>query len=516
MSGNNILDIENASSIRRPTQIDSYTFTKFYDVNQGSQISAQPTMFQFRNNNMFDWFDFGNGQIVLRWQLNLIDKRHASTIKSDIRSAFIERAELRANGTLITENNHYHKWADYSRSQFSREYYDTIGSDMMCYDNFEWDGANLTYNPATDAQLTTITERPLPVAVAAAGAPVVSRASNYTNSQLSGFGKRVTLTFQKALATDGDTTGRVVTATIPFRHLFPFFGSLRSCLKNVQFDITLHLRDNNLMFETFENLGGASPAGTVINFKEAYMEIPKVTPSALRLIELDKFLYSSPKLNISYPNFKVLRNDLSLNVRNQNIMIDNIAQRMLRVTLWITRKTKDQPNIVVIDPTLSVRNLIRNLQFFVNSIPVPNTRINTIQGDQAGTDMIGANQDWDTHDIYRNYMESCGAFYENNPFSTSNGLVQRFRNTGVYSNLGFSTFFPYYTVPLDRSRNSEEYISGSSQLSVQIEMEDVTELGDYNVWTIIEFQDNIRFQMEPTNAFVTYLGNNGDNPDGEN
>jgi hypothetical protein len=130
--------------------------------------------------------------------------------------------------------------------------------------------------------------------------------------------------------------------------------------------------------------------------------------------------------------------------------------------------------------------------------------------------MIGANQDWDTHDIYRNYMESCGAFYENNPFSTSNGLVQRFRNTGVYSNLGFSTFFPYYTVPLDRSRNSEEYISGSSQLSVQIEMEDVTELGDYNVWTIIEFQDNIRFQMEPTNAFVTYLGNNGDNPDGEN
>jgi len=513
MAGNNILDIENASSIRRPTNIDSYSFTKFYDVNMGSQlpVTGTPHMLEFRNNNMYDWFDFGNGNLVISFNIFRNDFENLTTIKSDARAAFIDRIDLRANGTLISENNYYHKWADYSRSQFSKEYYDTVGSDMLCYDTFAWDSPNLNYDPGTGATVDTAVV-PLPIGVY--NGTTGSEAASYTNSQLCGFGKRFTITTQKANPTTLVALGRTVTAVIPFRLLHPFFGNLRCCLKNVEFSISVHLRDPSVMYETYTG----SPTGTVVNITQAYIEIPKVVPSALRLIELDKFLYSSPKLNISYANFKVIKSVLSPKVINQHIMIDNIAQRLLRATLWITKKSQDLTNHVAVNPMISVRHLIRNLQFFVNSIPVPNTRLEVEQLDHAPFNMESpvGNQNWDTHSIYRNYLELCGANYENNPLSTENGMVTKFRNTGIYSNLGFSGFFPYFTVPLDRSRNSEEYISGSAQLSVKMELTDADFTELYDVWTVIEFQDNIRLQMNPTNAVVTYLGNNGDQPDGQN
>lgn len=498
MSVNTLLNIENASSVRKPSDIDQYTQTRFYDVNNGSQFPPNfiPDFLTFRNQNLQDFFDFGNGNLVLRFRMDKAAINNLQTIRSDCRTWF-DRVELRLNGTLIQDSSYFYKYADYSRSQFSPEYYKTIGSTFYCYDNFMWDNPNLTLDGPTGVVPM------FPVAVISDNASLAVK-SSYVNCNLSGAGKRYQLTSQKL--PDEDTNiiqGKVLTATIPFRHLCPWFQQLRCVLKNVSIELKVYFRENQLLLESY----GGDPTDAKVYLNEAYIEIPKVVPSAPNLIRMDAFLQKSPKIQISFPNFKVVRNFLQPSIANQLIMIDNIPQRLIRASSFVVPKARDSGSDFSLNPRdivcVSARNKIREFQYFVNSVPVPNTRMIVQQNDNAMTSNVGAGQTEDTHDIYRAYMELCEAMYENNPFSTENGLVSKFRNNGVYDYWSFSELFPYFTTPLDRSRNSEEYISGSAQLSAQVLTDGNADLGDYWLWTVIEYISDTELQMEPTNCFVT-------------
>ncbi len=542
---NPIFDYANASSYRRSSEIDQWDIAVIRDMNYTGTIKTKPKHLHFKSSdvqNLYFWQDarlvlkfdviippFGQGQTLLR----------GTTIKSDVRS-FIDRASLDLNGVNVGDHNSVDIWAILDRACYSEDYYKNVASEWLCHD-VPPDASGLNAMGRYTRGATGVSyaiDGPMPWAMfEATAAPAAETVmGELHNCGDNGFARRYQLTRVTNHTGATEAQGRTITATIPLKHVYSFLRYLNVALKNVQFDFKLDLHNpaepghfceyDELFHQTKDDVFKSQHHGVM--FRDAYIEVPRVTPSPAALISINNTYLNNPNLLITYPSYKVYKNTITQGAGvKQELMINNETDRLLRYTAIMIPTEWD--TTCAVDARRSIHNALNNFVLMVNGTRVPQSDLScsfsegtpdplTVRAggsavlcgtadntaNPAGGSATGA---LDVHTLYRNYLEMCSNYYTNNCNATDGMYVMPYRGSGRLSYREFAFLNPMVTVDLSRSAQNAEFIGGMSQITAQLTFDYAPTSTNCWLYSIVESEQRVSISLSERAAFVeTKLG----------
>ena len=129
MSSGRIFDLSPPKSVLHDSEVESLSYSKFYDTSSGATPSAGQSKFLFRINDINTLWLLSRAYVHVSWTMTLAADERA-TVTNDIRS-FFNRVILRLNDTVVEDHSNYFYRECYpDRLRWSKQYADTVGSAM--------------------------------------------------------------------------------------------------------------------------------------------------------------------------------------------------------------------------------------------------------------------------------------------------------------------------------------------------------------------------------------------------
>jgi len=521
-----ILDLANAGSQRHNTGIGQYDIVKIRETTHNTSIPPKPTKVTFRNADVQNWYNWGQANLVVKFHIEKVAAERLQTFKSDLRN-IIDTADLYINGTAVNSHNNVPIWSLMDRALMSEQYYNTVGSQFFCHDesldDFTPYRRNSFYS-STNGGVTfsgTSFQRPHLNLVGNDNTQAPIQQYPDFDNCLSAVGKRYTLSNIATNATTSQTTGRKLTAKIPLASIYSFLRKLPCVLKNCQFQFDMNLNVGeaaysiddvsasdtaNILSATYSNTQG-------MLIDDLYIEVPRVSPTALYAIQLNETLRDSPNLSIGFPAYQVYRNSLlKAGGKRHSILVNNQVDRINRITCLMTPVSYSEST--KFDARRTNHNTLNRIGLKVNGVNIPNNEINCSfseaqtgldPADVSGSKTIPCNMEaeneFDVHSIYEAYLQQCQNEFLNNPYDTDGSVVMPYRGSGRLPMLDFALLNPMFTFDLTRAEQSDEFISGMSTIQVDLEL-DVGLYSDNYLWTIVESHNQVTIQLAERSAFV--------------
>jgi len=548
---NSILDIDNASTSYVNSEIDDYNWTKIYSQEYGSGIffPPEPTTLIFKSHDVSNFYDWRNAWLCCQFQIRKrIGKPDtAITCRSDPIRELIQNASFSINGTVIADCDHVGKYAVMDRACYSEQFYNTSCKEWLVYDedadtadyppcdheeglpskvrlprgNAKWANLNQTPGPPPPADPSNPYYNPYDTL----GATQVV-APNWIGDIHTGVGKlyRLTNAYDRpsppAPPPDSLTNseyGSIVSARIPLMCIWRFFAYLKCVLKNTMFSFRLTLlgsTQEDKRAKLWQLTDPATIDQPILNdqgflLRNMWIEVPRVQPSPSRLINLNNALLNSPSIAISYPNYQVHKHQIPVGVSEQEFLIQNVTERILRVTCFLQRASRDTSSYFI--PWNTICPDIKEFGLKINGVSVPYSNLKTSwnsetfpylatisENTSTQTDLTNG---LDVSDAYRAYQEQCNNYYLYQPYDTKDGILSRFMGNGRLNPVQFGCGTFYFTVDIARSRQSQEFLGGSASLTAYFRFKNPTpEL--YNCWSIVENSSLVDISLQERSAFV--------------
>ena len=441
---------------------------------------------------------------------------------------------MHINGVQVGDHNYPDIFAIVDRACYSEAYYKNVASEWFCDDvgpNTPGLAGLGRYHAGGTAPTAWSSPQPITMMIDKAGGPAggVQVLESTPESLLdNGFGRRAQLTnVTDSPGIEYKTQGRVVTAAIPLPSMFAFLRELRVALKNCQFEFKFEFHDALQPMHFLEYMGTghetAFNKNNGILFTDAYIEVPRISPSPASLIAVNNAYLNNPNIVITYPNYQVYQNTITEAAGvSQEFMVNNQTDRLLRYTAIMIPDEWEKS--AAFDARRSIHNSLRSFTLLVNGTRVPQSDITcsfsegtpnqlTQTGDGSavlnGRSQYGAGHATgpvDVHTLYRNYLEMCRNYYLNNPRTTDGMYTMPFRSSGRLSLQEFAFMSPFVTIDLSRSAQNSEFIGGMSQIVVRLEFDKAPD-GDSRLYSIIESEQRVSISLSERAAFIeTKLG----------
>jgi len=554
---NTILDIDNASSSYVNSEIDSYDWTKLYDSTYGSNIAfpTEPHSLNFECNDISNWYDWRNAYLAIQFQIKKKNEQNSDvvTCRTDPIRQIMKKATFSINDTVITDNHHVDKYAVMDRACYSKQFYDTSAKEWLCYDEDvdtadfpPSDHTNSSHSryPQGNAKWKTETQaHDIPPALdptnqyynaydtidkTAAYSAGYNAVPPYWGYDLhTGIGKlfRLTNGYQENAPPTGNIEdlemsafGNVVQARIPLMCIFRFFAYLKCVLKNTKFSFHFELKGTS-QEDKKSKLWTMKP-NTIVDedygpdegflLRNAWIEVARVVPSPARIVSLNNSLLNSPKIAISYPNYNVYKNPIAIGTTETEFLIQNVTERLIRVTCFLQRETVDSTDYF--QPWNCVCPRIEEFGLKLNGVSIPYSNMKNSWNSErypylatiapiAINNPTDLRRGLDTSDAYRAYQEQCNNYYLYQPYDTKDGILPRFQGNGRLNPVQFASGSFYFTVDVARSRQSQEFLGGSGSLTASFRFGlDTKEI--YNCWSIVENSSLVDISLQERSAFI--------------
>ncbi len=535
---NPLFDYANASTYRQSSEIDQYDIAVIRDLNYTGTIDKKPRHLHFRSSDVQNLYAWQQGSLILKFYIKTPDPTPnviiaPTTVVSDCRS-FFQAVRMHINGVQVGDHNYPDIFAIVDRACYSEAYYKNVASEWFC-DDVGPTTAGLAglgrYHSRGAAPTQWRSPRPITMMTDPTGGPGGSAgvvASTPVDLLDNGFGRRAQLTnVNAAPGVEYSPTGRVVTAAIPLPSMFAFLRELRVALKNCQFEFKFEFHDALQPMHFLQYMGtGHGNTFTKDNgilFTDAYIEVPRISPSPASLIAVNNAYLNNPNIVITYPNYQVYQNTITEAAGvSQEFMVNNQTDRLLRYTAIMIPKAWETYGDF--DARRSIHNSLRSFTLLVNGTRVPQSDITcsfsegtpnqlTQLADGSavlnGRSQYGAGQATgpvDVHTLYRNYLEMCRNYYLNNPRTTDGMYTMPFRSAGRLSLQEFAFMSPFVTIDLSRSAQNSEFIGGMSQIVVRLEFDKAPDATS-RLYSIIESEQRVSISLSERAAFIeTKLG----------
>jgi hypothetical protein len=558
---NTILDLDNASTSYVNSEIDNYDWVKIYDSTYGSGVffPPEPPSLNFRSSDVSNFYDWRNAYLCVQFQVKKrIGQDDAfTTCRSDPIRELIRKATFKINDTVIADCDYVGKYAIMDRACYSEQFYNTSAKEWLCYDEdadtadfppCDHTSTNKHRRPAGNAKWIAKTQAHLNV-----GAPPHitdpsnlgynaydtidkvpdvgnlewnANPPNWDNDLHTGIGKLFRLTNAYTVVNPptagvedlgSNASGSIVSARIPMMCIFRFFAYLKCVLKNCIFDFRFELfgssqedRKGKLWQLTLPAQVDTNIAdGDGFLLRNAWIEVPRVVPSPSRIVSLNNSLLNSPKIAISYPNYQVYRNPIAAGVTETEFLIQNVTERIIRVTCFLQRQTRDTSQYF--EPWNCICPEIKEFNLKINGISVPYSNMKNSWNSERfpylatlsenSTTQTDLSNGLDTSDAFRAYQEQCNNYYLYQPYDTKDGILPRFMGHGRLNPVQFASGSFYFTVDIARSRQSQEFLGGSASLTASYRFKNPTPQ-IYNCWSVVENSSLVDISLQERSAFI--------------
>jgi len=483
--------------------IQEIQLLKIFNISQSSGANiADNKYWNFQQNDLMSYYLWSRSMLKLTFLVHktvgggaLVDNKATTT--NDVR-CFFRRVRCLIGGQVVYDQPDFnHTLVFQDSAWWTKEYLNTVGSEMMCYPDSNYDQYGVEQTTGSIARYAGA--RIFPVIV-----PL-----DYATSPNCGTGTRSSITTKR----DNDNDGTINTAFIPLYELIPCLKYMDKALIGCSFQLELWDSDDNIRVLTpLAQTGGGHGDGE-IQWQRNGVELlcRRIIPTSTYKLVLQEQMNKGINMSIKFPQPNIYRFGVSTTNESREQLITTTASRPLHMVALFQPKqfTTGQPPLPAVDiqgyPSDYFDHFnIKTISSYINGIKIPQEGINCeIQENKTYTTLlppfVEREIEVDANNAYYWFLKHAGFF-------TGGAHLNNYQDGNA--SLGFLDWknrMPIYSFDLS-THEIGDWAGGSSQINIRYTRgtnATVPVLTEYWMYIIIWTESTLGIHQQTYNNYVT-------------